>query len=49
MNTTHDPLCEDTSNKKVHKIDHVAATESILSAVKECGFFKWNERIHFDH
>ena len=35
----HGPLCGDTSNKKVHKIDHVAATESILPAVKECGFF----------
>ena len=45
----HGPLCGDTSNKKVHKIDHVAATESILPAVKECGFFKWNEIIHSDH
>ena len=45
----HGPLCGDTSNKKVHKIYHVAATESILPAVKECGFFKWNEIIHSDH
>ena len=30
----HSPLCGDNSNKKVHRIDDVAATESILSAVK---------------
>ena len=45
----HGPLCGDTSIKKVHKIDHVAATENILPAVKECGFFKWNEIVHSDH
>ena len=35
----HEGGCGNTSDKKNHKIDHIAVSEAILPAAKRCGFF----------
>ena len=42
-------MCGDTSERKSHKIDHIAASQRILPAVKTCGFLPRDEICDTDH
>ena len=41
--------CGNTSDKKNHKIDHIAVSEAILPAVLRYGFFPFDEICDTDH
>ena len=45
----HADMCGDTSERKYHKIDHVAVSQKILPAVKKCGFLPRDEICDTDH
>ena len=45
----HAEMCGDTSEKKRHKIDHIAVSQKILPVVKSCGFLPRDEICDTDH
>ena len=45
----HAGMFKDTSEKKSHKIDHIAVSHKILPAVKKCGFLPRDEICDTDH
>ena len=45
----HSGMCGDTSERKCHKIDHIAVSQRILPAVKTCGFLPRDEICDTDH
>ena len=45
----HEGMCGDTSERKYHKIDHIAVSQRILPAVKKCGFLPRDEICDTDH
>ena len=42
-------MCGDTSEKKCHKIDHIAVSQKILPAVKACSFLPRDEIYDTEH